>query len=1676
MQEFQVKVTADLGDSKQKIASLQRDIDVLTGQQSVKISIDPKGLNLDILKDVSNTLTTIGKINPFTFEFKQGAQIATTFSTIKQHSQTTKDVLVQTYKITREMDGPIRKWDRGIQRIGRSAASVAKVTSTIWNNKDVDGMLGVAFKSAAAGAGILVGEVAKIGFALYGLNEVIGVLRAAWGSFFRETIGREVELRDTILRTRASLASANKVIVNGQEITDPYEKILKLAGPVEQAINSITERSIELAGVTSGEVINMFNMVAANIGRIGGTLKDAEDLAFAFAAGMGTLGMPGYMAPQEINSILGGYIDRNSRLAQALQISNEDIQKARGEEGGVVEFLKKRLEAVVAGQKIAAQGFTGVVSNIKDLYELTTGNFGAGLLDPLIAGLTVVFEKLNGIRDQIFKIAKGFGTAISSTAAVAFGMFNRGRSIELDPSVNVFDNRGLALESIQKQAGGEKYRKETLDYFDTIGASIRSSIQNAFVELGKAFAKFQPTLLILTDALRSLVQSFASIKVGTFNALVSALAAAAEVISRLTPSIAMLVNMWARLLNTPVVRYFYEVTTTLKVLKAAGGDILLQGYLIIRFITSALGPAIAKLAQGGLTLIGVIQAINTSLASFAGSIGGAISGLGSALGALLPASNKGPQQIKDAGQNIAALGANLKEANKTLDVAKGKLSGLGSSLQMLGIGSALFMGKLLLVQLAISAVVDAIGKYQKAQEDKKSFREAEQALGSLQRNYEGVTRSLTAAEQADKSFKESLVNTEYDKAIARVRELKAEINDLTYEMNKPGIQTWGEFWRSFLVNPDRPGSETVDAITKREIERRKAEAAGQQPFIDAVNRERDLKQAREDVRVAGENRKNIEKEIADLRRQLDNDLFQQRQALAQKEVEIFRAAGELRIQQIERANAKLLEGEEGASRAALEALDNYISTKERGELEIAAAQKTLAIEVSNLEKAISDYRYDIEKKIAELRKKSADYEKNAADARARAAGDTPAGASALSQLIGSVESFGGDYGAYNRGGSNQGRTAHGSGIDPNLVNMTIAEIQRRQLAPGVPAGQQLHAVGKYQIIGSTLRGLMSGSYGETGVRPSDKFTPENQEKLFAALARSRVIPGNESATMRGLRQEWVGLQNVSDARLRAAIAPLMGGAAAGGATAPDTSPASELPNAADAASRYAEAVRSLTGAMERLRSLQAAITEAKTVEAFERIAKAAFPEVALEQYQDQLAQLQFTYTALSSSAEAAFDPERTALEATRLAQVAIAARELQQFTDGIAQRQNLTDEQRKRAIDSVRQRHGEYLKQLEREAEYKRRILTTERVNAFMQENAIQVRNIEQEIEALRTRNRMQAEGFAPEVIEAEIAKLDIRRKLNQLTEQLTSQLQTEIDLRDKLQSRITGASDSEKDKLKKELAEREAEIAELRERLKGVPAAGKALFQAQDALAMEKTKRGQRIKAFIGEAQRQLTDFEGMAIQVSQSVGNAVGNSLSNAVTGLIEGTTTIKDIFANFLKEIGNILIQQATSMIATYVAIGIAKMFAFGDKGGFSFTGAGPAKLPSGDGFAAGFSMPKLYADGGYVTGPTRAVVGEGGEPEYVIPSSKMREAMSRYSAGARGSSVIPDASGGKGGLSMTSGAHFTLETVVINNVEYATVDQVRAMGQRAAAQGAEGGHTRSMRTLQQSRAQRARLGMS
>jgi hypothetical protein len=130
---------------------------------------------------------------------------------------------------------------------------------------------------------------------------------------------------------------------------------------------------------------------------------------------------------------------------------------------------------------------------------------------------------------------------------------------------------------------------------------------------------------------------------------------------------------------------------------------------------------------------------------------------------------------------------------------------------------------------------------------------------------------------------------------------------------------------------------------------------------------------------------------------------------------------------------------------------------------------------------------------------------------------------------------------------------------------------------------------------------------------------------------------------------------------------------------------------------------------------------------------------------------------------------------------------------------------------------------------------------------------------------------------------------------------------------------------------------------------------------------------------------------------------------------------------------------------------------------------------------------FAEGGFVTRPTDAMVGEGGQPEYVIPASKMNDAVRRYSAGTRGEAVVSGAmsSGGANSTANYSnqqnayygggtGASVNITTgpvIRMNNRDYVTMtDMQRGM---AAAVGAS--QASMMRSMSRSYATRRSMGL-
>ena len=231
----------------------------------------------------------------------------------------------------------------------------------------------------------------------------------------------------------------------------------------------------------------------------------------------------------------------------------------------------------------------------------------------------------------------------------------------------------------------------------------------------------------------------------------------------------------------------------------------------------------------------------------------------------------------------------------------------------------------------------------------------------------------------------------------------------------------------------------------------------------------------------------------------------------------------------------------------------------------------------------------------------------------------------------------------------------------------------------------------------------------------------------------------------------------------------------------------------------------------------------------------------------------------------------------------------------------------------------------------------------------------------------------------------------------------------------------------------------ETRDTLKEQLEAVHAQKQVTDSLKTAEEKRKEAADAAAKKAQEDAQKLK----EFHEQIGSTIQAGLVQGIQDAITGAKSLKESFSGILKQLGGMFLNAGIGGLGKSLGI-------------------------------PGFGM----AEGGYVSGPTPALVGEGGESEYVIPSSKMNEAMGRYARGARGGAVIPDGPGGDASAGMASGGgtidvSYSVER--INNVNYVSAAEFERGMAQAAKRGAEMGRRGVYSDLVNKRSVRSRVGV-
>ena len=269
-----------------------------------------------------------------------------------------------------------------------------------------------------------------------------------------------------------------------------------------------------------------------------------------------------------------------------------------------------------------------------------------------------------------------------------------------------------------------------------------------------------------------------------------------------------------------------------------------------------------------------------------------------------------------------------------------------------------------------------------------------------------------------------------------------------------------------------------------------------------------------------------------------------------------------------------------------------------------------------------------------------------------------------------------------------------------------------------------------------------------------------------------------------------------------------------------------------------------------------------------------------------------------------------------------------------------------------------------------------------------------------------------------------------------------------------------------------------------GTENAPKEYFEEGEAAANDlketvKDVREEMEKSFGENMNAKLVAFSKTLNDMGSMVGDTIVKAFKGAEDALVNfvktGKLDFKSLVDSILEDLARMAIRQS---ITKPLFNALSSAIGGGFSGGDALSGASWPSGSSSISWSDAINAPSLgYSSGGYVNRPTLGMIGEGGESELIIPQSKLASAMARYQAGARGGAIVPggnNANGG-GGSGYAGGGNVTVnyqgDVLRFNNEDYVRQSDVGGIINAAA----NAGESRTMKTLKNSRSQRAMVGL-
>ena len=290
---------------------------------------------------------------------------------------------------------------RGIeQAAGRTTTAMkGEATGTVQVAEEVDGALNR-----------LLTKVGALGASWKALKSIFGF--GEMGIEFNSAMETAQLGIGSLIAAQAKLVDAA-----GQELKGRQALNVALALSADQ-MQKLKIAGLETVATTEQLVIAYQQAVGVGLS-VGMNLDEIREITIKITQAAAALGVPMNQLAEEVRDLLQGNINpRNTRIATALQITNEEVRKWQAAGGHTLaDELNKRMEAFgLAGEK-AAQTWQGVTSNVVEASQTLAGAMTQPLFERVKDGLQSilqgVFDLKNARMSEAFDGLVGGGKLLS---------------------------------------------------------------------------------------------------------------------------------------------------------------------------------------------------------------------------------------------------------------------------------------------------------------------------------------------------------------------------------------------------------------------------------------------------------------------------------------------------------------------------------------------------------------------------------------------------------------------------------------------------------------------------------------------------------------------------------------------------------------------------------------------------------------------------------------------------------------------------------------------------------------------------------------------------------------------------------------------------------------------------------------------------------------------------------------------------------------------------------------------------------------------------------------------------------------------------------------------------------------------------------------------------------------